>query len=427
MINKVNYNSNLSSHFLLKLFLPFAFLLIFLPSISAAEIQLQTSDSSFDQGETLLAVVSGNFIDQPTASNILFYRGHVKIPMDFKIEKINDDFYIAAFLIDKTAGNYSLNVSGVDYRQGTSVVSDPIIQNFTITENTSAFSINPGFANVNGSFSVELQNLRGNQIALQLKTSPNLNSTSGNSINIKSGEIKELTFDLLQNSTGGDSGNISFTSGNSSYSFPVFFSENLTANNSEGKKPEFKFEPQTIDVSMATSSDSKRIIYLINTGDVDLEDITFFIPENLLPYVEINPESSKLSANKTGKIEISITSDSTEKIVEGKITATAKNVSSSTTLVLNFVKDYVPPAGENSTTSIVTTCSQLSGSICAEGKQCSSSDSIQAKDGVCCLAECNVVEKSSKGKIIGWGIVVLIILFLFWFYKRRYRRVGNPR
>src|SRR3989304_8695254 len=97
---------------------------ILIPMVSAVEVSM---NSEFSQGETLLATFSGNFIDQIRDENVLFYRGHVKIPMIYDVVKIEDEFYVYAVLIGKTEGNYSLSIEDVRYMKGTEIVDDDII------------------------------------------------------------------------------------------------------------------------------------------------------------------------------------------------------------------------------------------------------------------------------------------------------------
>ena len=85
-------------------------LLLIFPLISSVEFETKTE---FDQGETLVAVVSGNFLDQVTRDKIFFYREHVRIPVVYEVGKINDDFYIYAMLTGKEQGNYSVKIKDV--------------------------------------------------------------------------------------------------------------------------------------------------------------------------------------------------------------------------------------------------------------------------------------------------------------------------
>ena len=135
-------------------------LLVF-PIISAVDVELKTV---YNQGETLVAKISGNFVDQPTTNNIAFYRGHVKIPMVFGLEKIEDDFYVYALLLDKSEGEYSLRIDGVKYYRATEIVEEEIIQNFSISGQITAFSVNPGFIVTGEDFSVNIKNLQDSRI-----------------------------------------------------------------------------------------------------------------------------------------------------------------------------------------------------------------------------------------------------------------------
>ena len=108
-----NSGGNSHSQFKFKFNLLLLSLTVFLLSISlisAAQINFTKDSSSFDKGETLIAKVSANFLEQPTRSNVFFYRNGnpSNIPFVYEIANINDDFYLYALIADKQAGNYSL-------------------------------------------------------------------------------------------------------------------------------------------------------------------------------------------------------------------------------------------------------------------------------------------------------------------------------
>ena len=133
----------------------------------------------------------------------------------------------------------------------------------------------------------------------------------------------------------------------------------------------------------------------------------------------ISPKIIDNLGNGSAKqIEIFVNSAEEEMILEGEITARAVNLTSSFILNLDFVKDYIPTNGTDEKEEIVlTTCSQLNGTICTDKQKCTS-DPVNVAQGICCLAKCEQIEGgSSTGKYIGWGIVIVIILLLFWFFK----------
>jgi len=393
------------------------FSLLVLPQISAVETDIKPE---FSSGETLLTRISGNFVDQITRDKVFFYRepSHVAIPLVYDVVKIEEEFFIYALLSEKTGGNYSLSVEGVRYYRATQIVDDDIVLNFTIFNETAVFSVNPGALITKEDFSIELQNLQDRKIAIEIvEDSPWI--TQQTSLELRSGEKKKVFFNVAEDPEKGFVG-IGFFSENFSYILPVYLDTNRTA----GEKTDFEFQPSVVEVSMSTDSDAKRVLYLANTGNETIEDIFFDISPLLEPYVVISPDKiDSLEPDSTEQIEIQITSGEQEAILEGTITAYSGNLSSSFTLILDFVKDFVPTDGEEEAV-IVTTCEELGGTICSENQECAG-DSVYAKDGVCCLApaECVEKEESSTGKYIGWGLLVLALVFLYWFYKRRYRRV----
>ncbi|MEK6847729.1 MAG: hypothetical protein AABX50_01230 [Nanoarchaeota archaeon] len=420
----INHNIKATEFLLLKNILLFIFILtIFFPMVSAVEVSM---NSNFSQGETLLAKFSGNFIDQITKDNIVFYRENVRIPMIFDVKKINDEFYLYALLpylpTGKTQSNYSLRVENIRYMKATQIVDDDIISNFTISNETAIFSVDPGVLITNSGFNVEVQNLQDRKITLEI-TEDIDSITSLTSIELKTGEKKTISFTATTTPANGIE-TIEFSSGEFSYELPVYFDTNQTSETEE--KQDFEFQPSTVEVQMATGSESKRILYLKNTGNETIEDISFRISSLLEPYIVVSPDSiSSLKPGENEKIEIQIASDQEEAVLEGRVTAYTENISSSLALVLDFIKDFIPAENESGDV-IVPTCEQLDGTVCATNQECSE-DSLSAKDGPCCLAQCREVKKSSSGKYIGWGLLILAVLLIYWFYKRRYRNVMRRR
>ncbi len=388
-------------------------LFLIFPLVSAIDFEI---NSEFDQGETLLAKFSGNFLEPVTESNIFFYRGHVRIPVVYDIREIDDEFYLYALLTGKDSGNYSVALEDVRYMKGVEISEEDIVKEFTITENTALFSINPGFVETFEDFSIKIQNLQESKITVEITTG--LDNIIGNSTELKSGEIKDIEFDLIEDSPQTKETAI-FTSGNLTYEIPIFITTNTTRE--DKKDRDFRFEPSVLDISMATNSDAKRIIYLANTGETPLEDIFIFISPLLEQYISLSTdEIDDLEANTSEKIELFFISDVEEVIIEGEITAITENLTVSSTIILNFIADFIPLDGEaDSEVRSTLACSDEGGVFCAESEECSE-DIIYAKDGKCCLATCEEIKTNSTGKIVGWLIVIVIVGVLVWFLKARY-------
>jgi len=396
----------------------FTFLLLIFPIVSAVDFQLR---EQFDQGETLLARISGNFLESIVTEDVFFFRGHVRIPMVYDVTEFDDDFYIYALLTGKEPANYSVVVKNTKYMKGIEISEEDLVKNFTITENLAAFSVNPGFVKTSDDFFIEVQNLQETGITLGIAA--NLETTSGNSVNLKSGEIKKINFELGIVSQNLEI--IELITGNFSYLLPVFITTDETI--PEKKESKLRFEPSVFDVSMATNSDAKRIIHLRNTGETDLEDIFLFVSPLLEPYVSLSIDKiDNLEKNSSKKIELFLLSDEEELIIEGKLIAQAENTSTSSTIIMNFIRDFIPLEEFETEIEVRTTltCSEEGGTVCAENEECSE-DVIYSGDGVvCCIGICEKIEKKGfAGKIIGWSILILVILILYWFYKKRYKGV----
>jgi len=402
----------------------FIFILLLLPLTSAVEFDMKTN---FSQGETLMARISGNFIEPILKENIFFYREHVRIPMDFDVTEIQDEFYIYAQTLEKLANDYSIVIKDVKYMQGFQIGEEDIVKNFSITGEIADFSISPGSISTKEDFFIEVQNLQDYKITIQVKTNITENETAiisfEDEITLKSGEIKKINFEVSDINKSKFT-KIELSSENLAYQIPVYiFAIGIEPIK---KQKSFKFEPSKLNISLSTNFSTIRIIYLYNTGNEALENISLLISNSLEPYVILSIENiEKLEPNSNKKIEVFISSDYEEEIIEGQITAkTSDEIYTYSILLLNFIKDYIPTEEENITSS-TQTCAELGGKICGEDEECDI-DLVYAKDDVCCLGICKEIKKSSIGTIIGWGIVVLIILLLIWFYKKKYRRARKP-
>lgn len=231
------------------------FILLMLPLISSIGVDMK---SEFDQGETLMAKVSGNFLGQLEKENIFFYREHVKIPLEYDMVKIDDEYYIYALLGDKATNNYSLSIEDVRYMQGTSISEEDIVKTFIITEEIADFSIDPGFIIADEPFTIKVQNLRDFKIEIKINENKtitgglfdslfkNLQGSEGD-IELFSGEIKDLEFDLGNETSFRF---VELSTENITYSIPVYvFVIKTTETQEENESSESSEEETTSEES----------------------------------------------------------------------------------------------------------------------------------------------------------------------------------
>src|SRR3989344_7745543 len=147
------------------------FLILIMPLISSISVDM---NQDYSQGETLIAIISGNFYSHVSGENIYFYRGNARVSVASSVMKIENTFYLYALLPEKQ-GNYSLIIKNLSYMEGSKLIKDDIQRNFTISEGKAEFSVNPGFVITKGNFSISVQNLQPRTITLNVK----INSSKG--------------------------------------------------------------------------------------------------------------------------------------------------------------------------------------------------------------------------------------------------------
>ncbi|MBI2043417.1 hypothetical protein HYT25_03445 [Candidatus Pacearchaeota archaeon] len=416
-----------------------------LSTISAVEFQGKTD---FQQGETFLARISGNFFEPISENDIIFLRGHTRISIVPFVEKIDNDFYIYGQLLNKQPGNYSLVIENAKILEFGQIIEKDLERNFTINENFSDFSIEPGFISTDGSFDVEVQNLKDSEIILSYKIvneseiseepedggffdfgslfgSESSGETGENEIKIKTGETKKINFDKNTFDSFAVQ-KILFSTENTNYEFPVFITSDKDERDENISGNKLRFEPSELNISLGLNSKINRTVYLFNLNSVDLENIELSFSDELKPYILLPAKNiSKINENSSEKIEITFFSGSTEAMISGQIKAkTSDDFYDYISVSLDFIKNYQPvnQTGDSSTPS----CFELNGTICKSNEKCENANTKVSKDGICCLSSCSVVSGSSYGKIIGWTIVIIAVGFVLWFYFFKYRKVRNP-
>lgn len=422
------------------------FVLLLLPTISAASIDMK---SEFKQDETLLATIYGNFIDPLEEENILLYQEHIRIPLDVELTKIQDKYYLYAQLLDKEQGDYSLKLEGIKYIKINTVLEEDIIKNFTITNETADFSVEPGLIVTETGFSIKVQNLLDQEITVKIKENETieepdevsgffdalfgseeevvLNEERTKSVSAWGSETLDFN---ITNISETELRTITLYTDNIEYNIPIYVIISEATIPGTGERS-FIFSPPTIDLTMATDSEATRIVYLYNDGEETLTDIDFIISDSIKPFVELSVEYiSELEENESIQITLYFYSDNEEKAIEGDIRANSSDLYAYLGIITEFIPDYIPDDGEenpevfdpvtNPTSS--KKCEDLDGIICAQNETCSE-DTTQARDGNCCFAECEEVELGNpKAKIIGWTIIIVLALAVVWFYMKKFKK-----
>lgn len=414
------------------------FFFVFVPFVSSVEFTLK---DSYDQKETLIAKISGNFIDPILRENIVFYKyyegAEVETAVEFDLLRMDGDYYIYAQL-EKEKGNYSLRIEDVRYYVGGDVSEDTILREFTILNKTADFYVKPGAVKTEKDFEIETQNLQPHEITI------NINPENEKQITLSSGEIKNVDFEL-ENKTGLRT--ITMSSNSTKYEIPVYsiISETSEENDSVlenktndtiEKTPDIYFSYEELNLTgekvILTGNKIQKLFTITNSHEEEIENISLKVSSDIEKYVNLTKDYvSKLGAGESKEIGMKIFSNESKK-VNGRLTLSYEsggtNYSSVMDLFLEFQNESVqenPVNQTNDTDSTLSkTCEEERGQFCNESAFCDGQQ-IEASDGECCLGECKLEEEDVTGKTVGWVIVIIVVLFLVWFYLVRYKGIRS--
>src|SRR3989338_10532435 len=441
MKKRIKNSQSLSEDVKRKSWMIFAFVLLFIPLVFSIQIE---SDSELNRGETLAVKLSGDFYKPISENNIYFYRNiYTAVPLEFELLKIEGNYYISASTLTKTPGNYSLIIKNSEYSAaGGQKSSQDIIINFTILEDFAEFSTNPGIqilANSQDSFYLEIQNLKDNQIIVSVDKNPSIeqeeqggffeslfgsneDTSAENQFVFKTNEKKQIKLEF-ENLTETGLRTIQLSSGNFTQNVFVY----VLSAEEKLETEKIYFEQKFFNISMPTNSNAERILYLKNSGAKDFENVTLIIPDSLEEYISVSPDFFEFfESNETQKIILNISSKADSETISGAIKAeTSDNAFAYVDVSLEIIEGFVPEVNITQP-EISETCVEKNGTICKAGKEICSGSKIKTSDSdSCCLAKCNEKKKSPAGKIIGWGIVIILVALYVWFYLNKYKKTKS--
>lgn len=323
-----------------KLLISIFCLLFVFPFCSSAQIIMK---ENYDLGETLIAKISGNFVQPPSEQSIYFYRRHMSTTMDFSLIKVENDYYVYSKIpFEKIPDNYSIVIGDVRYFQGSTIKTDNLFYNFSISNETADFSIEPAALNAYSDFSVSVQNNLDSELSLKvsfLNETENSggffsffagDSESASSFSLSPGEEKSIFFDIDNFNEGLNI--IKITSNNLKYSISASIVK-------EEENSEFSFEYSQINFSFKTYSLKSKKVKIFNDGENAIENISLSLSSSLKPYLNLSKELiEKIEPNSS--TEIAITFFSKKKIsLEGSLKAEKESIVESLPIYVIFDED----------------------------------------------------------------------------------------
>lgn len=446
------------------------FLFLVFPLVSSVDFQMK---DNLARGETIMAKISGNFLSGPTSQSIYLYRkeGQVQVPMEFKVKNLDDEYYLYGQTFKEgnplVEGNYSIVIKNVRYIKVLGeITTENIVKNFTVNSEIADFLVEPGFVETKDNFTITVKNLQDKTISIKVtaeKAEETENSSQGTglwdklfgesntgneknsdgekaeqTINLIPGEKKEIKITSFK-SVEDEMKNIVLQTENIVYNIPVY----VLASPVTPEEPiviieedKFYFKEDKIDEFLLTNDTLGKKVYLINEAGIDLTNITLEYTYSLEGIVNITPNKIKLlDDNESQEIFFKIglskeefnnfmNRSDKEKNYYGFIKAEAfENLSAKLEMNITFFKENVSLPEQKD-----KTCSEINGRACNETTKCVGETKYLRENNVaviCCLGTCENSAPSSFWKFVGWFILVIVIIFLVWFFLKKYRGAKN--
>jgi len=404
----------------------FLFAIFLLASVSALSITLP---ENVNQGSTIIATLQGNILNPITKSDVGFFEGHVQIPLDYDIEKIEDTYYIYA-LVPYSEKLYTLKINDVYFKENNAFKTADLEANFSSSNLTADFNVNPGFIITReNSFQLDLYN--------NLNSNLDITYTLGNTEGSKTIPLQETSKLNIDTSKikGTSLNHLIISSQNTQYDISVYVIRNQTfiqvekndSNNSiieflEG--PNLQFSIDKIDETLKIGEGYEYPLVLENQGDEDSGEITLKVSDELIDFVSLEISSiENLPPNAKQEIKFSIFTKIPINL-EGGILAESSKSSDELKIVL-FAEENVEPVSSIKSKSF---CKDLNGTICLLSQTCSGK-SVPSSDNIFCCTNgiCQNPGNQTTGEgnnsntvsIIIVVVALLIILgLIFWRLKK---------
>jgi len=382
-----------------KVLVIFLFLVLSFGLVSSVDISVK---DQVKLGENFVVKVSGSFYTQPTTSDIKFYREGITTSFGIvKLEKIEGEYYFFLEIpLEKIPGNYSVVLEDIEYNSGRDVIEGDVSANFEVLNEMAPFSISPPLLITSEDYDVEIQNLMDSQIKINLEKTSKPSEVEGESVE-----------------TGGFLDAL----------FSIFGSDNTTADETP-KDEAVVIEEPTSGNSITLMSGEKKILHesapekkgfqlleLYYNGES--YGVMVYSPEGK-PEIEMDDDEKEDSDNVVNETE-EVNETKTEDILE------KKGINESEVIITDEGKVLNKTTNKEIDLDLKT-CAELNGTSCPIGQKCNGKTELTI-GAQCCLGTCEVIKKSSTGKVVGWFIIAAIAIFLTWFFKQKYKKAAPKK
>lgn len=375
----------------------FILVLFFVPLVSSIST---TMLPSYQSSETMIIEIQGNILEPIDRSDIVFKRAHVAIAVDYDIRRILDKYYLYA-QVPSNPNNYTLFINNI----ATTVNGQNQIvnfnQTFSVEENLTDYSINPGFIITNKDFSITINS------NLDQQTTISSDFPEEGSIILNPG-ANNINFNIAQKPSG------FYLTTIGKYNVPIF----ITGNQDIQQSISLTVYPKVFRETLKINTLKLYNISITNNGNEFIDQVYFAYDNSIF---SLSNESINLQANESVNISVSLinlTKDISEVIFIAKDSQTLENIS----FQISFTQNDSQVTNSSNPEYY---CSELGGKFCSATDVCSGQN-VQTLDGSCCIGTCSLQKESSSNSWIIY-LLSIIVLGVLAFVFFRYRRTKLPK
>ena len=379
----------------MKRLIPIFLVLLILPNVLAVSVDLK---ENYSPRETLIAKITGNFLETLDSNNIFFYSDRLLVPMDYDVGKFGNDYYLYAILPNKER-NYTLVLKDISYFEMGEDKRGDLEFNFTVSGQIADFTINPGFVVTSKDFNLDLES-NIDPITLQVKY-----LDFSTEVEVPAGRTKSILVPLTFSEEDLDFVEVKSSGADISYEIPV----NQIARPAAPKS--LVFSKTFYNLTVFKGSPNQIVLYLQNAGQEDLKNIEIVSSNE---DVVIIPETvSSLKSTNFIEINLSITPKVN---TEFTVSANSDDVSADTTININLIE--VGPGGLVPDEIRQYSCPEI-GAICTDKQYCDGQEVATLETEHCCAGQCKRKFPTTIVITIILIIGIAVIGYYIWKLKQK--------
>lgn len=366
-----------------------------------------TSDlkESYQPKETMIVGFSGIVEEPITASEIIFKRANVQVPVEYDVKKIGERYYLWA-VAPENENNYTL------------IIKDRYEKTFAVSGNLSEYYVKPGMVVADKDFEVKVYLNSDNGITIssdfplgrEIYLEPGENTVRFSHSKDKGGRIIALQLGkyILPVQLLGEGGYIPSNATNLT---------NQTIGASLSR--EVIVVPSKIRAVVLEGGERAYPFVLVNPGERSLENVYLNYDRNIFT---IEPDARlNVGGNSTQSYNLMFDRKSNE-----SINTTVNIRYGDKTLALRVEASFTSNPDNQHTTytggsSPLVSCISLGGVVCGASQICLT-QTVTSSDGPCCTDKCQVVGgNSGGGSWIGYIVALLVLAGIagVWYWHSR--------